>query len=456
MSSRDDRTRITVRMVRVLGLLLLCAGLAVAQERDEGGISIDEKPSGPEADPEAKPGPAREPGKQVATVAVAKKIYSFSVPADWVMIESEEADTELAWEVLLPGSTRRGSLILARNDNFGDPRCAPYLQERWLKKDRPDLKTEVRLQPCPRLLEHRFLHETDWIDLFLWVSVRNNLYVFRLACATADFAQAERDILATVQSFDAKVEIWPPIPKGYEVSQQGAWLIARAPSVKASLTPLVKALNEVEKRFRRDHGPLPKSDTPLVVLVHNSQGDAARIDPDASQGMSGFWADERRRRLFAVPIDKDNDDQRGWLASFAQGVLYFARYGDTSPWWVFSGERSVARAEAITRKPLPSLDAGFVSWISKLHLHTLDEIEAKASAANPDWSAINTEYFFYVAMLREGRYKKEYRAFLKEFAETGDGEGAFAHHLGTIDQQKLRDSTNEFTTKIREVKRDKE
>jgi len=442
--------------MRLLAMLVLCSGFALAQGGDDdSGIAIDAT-SGPEAEAaKTTPHPAREPGKKPATVVIQKKAYSFALPADWVLIESEEPDTELAWEVLLPGSTKRASLILARNDNFGDTRCAPYLQTTWLRKEKPDLKVEVRLKP-PRLVEHRLLNDTDWIDLFLWFSVRNNLYLFRLACDETDLPQAEADMIAAVQSFTAKVEIWPPIPKGYEVTREGTWLIARAPSVTASLAPLVKALKEQEKRFRRDHGPLPKSDAPIVVLVHNSMGDAAKIDPEAAKGMEGIYSNERQRRLFAEPLDKDNVEQRGWLAGAAQALLFFARYGDASPWWVLSGERSLGRAEAVTRKPLPSLDEGFVNWASKLKLHTLDELDAMAASPNPDYSSLNIEYFFYVAMLHAGKYKKEYRAFLADFAATGDGEGAFERQLGKIDQQELRSATNQFiSTGIRPEKPEK-
>ena len=446
-------------MIRGLCLLLLCAGLVHAQEKDDEGMTIDEPP--PPEEPGGAPErttayPAREPGKKPATVVIKKKVYSIALPADWVLHAVDEPNTELAWDVLLPGSTTRAALYLSRkDDNIPDPRSAPYYHVLWLKKDKPDETAEVRTKPCPRIVTHRKLNAIDWIDAFFYLSVLNNRYAFQLSCSAVDFPQAEADVLAAVASFSAKVEIWPPIPKGYEVSDEGTWLVARAPAVTASLAPLVKGLKDQEKRFRRDHGPLPKSDAPIVVLVHASAGDAAQVDPDAAKGNDGFWADERHRRLFAAPLDKDNLDQQGWLAAGAQALLFLARYGDISPSWVCSGERTVARAEAMTRKPLPSLDEGFVGWIPKLRLHRLDELDAMRSSEKPDWDTLSIEGFFYVAMLHEGKYRKEYREFLEDYAETGDGEGAFRRRLGQIDQDAFRAAANEFTTRIKEVKREK-
>lgn len=316
----------------------------------------------------------------------------------------------------------------------------------------PGAKTEVRMKPCPRVLSHR---DDARIDAFLYMSVRNNLYLFRLGCAVEDFPQAEPDMFAAVKSFSAKVELWPAIPKGYETSQEGPWLIARAPAVKGSIAPLVATLKDTEKRFRRDHGPLPKSDAPIVVLVHDSERAATAVAPDAADGNEGFWPDPRHRRLFSVPVGKDDLERQGWLAETAHALLFFARYGDTTPAWIYKGERAVARAEAMTGKPLPSLHEGFVAWVSTLKLHTLDEHKAMEALDKPDWATLNTECFFYVAMLREGKYKKQYRAFLDDYAETGDGAGAFDRHIAPIDQEELRKATNEYISRIREVKPEK-
>jgi hypothetical protein len=454
-------------MARLVGLLLACTGLVLAQEEkegdDESGISIDEAPSGPEEeakpDSESKPAarttafPARDPKAKVATVAVRKKGYSLAVPADWVLQDVNDEKSELAWDILLPGSSKRAELYLLRREDGGDPRSYPYYQAEWFRKEKPEEKTDVLTKPCPRLIVRRRLNETDWVDAYFCLSVRNNMFVLQLSCSAADFQQAETDMLATVRSFAAKVELWPPIPKGYETSDEGTWLIARAPNVTASLAPLVKTLKETEKRFRRDHGPLPKGDAPIVVLVHASKAQGGKIDPKVAESTVDFFDDPIARRLFAVPFVKENRDQEAHLAYSASRLLFGARYGDTRPNWVCSGEASVARSECYTRKPLPVLDEGFVAWLSTMNLHRLDGLEELRKSDGAAWGK---ECLFQVAALREGKYKKQYKAFLDDFAETGDGLGAFDRHLGTIDQGDILAAANQFiSTRIKEEKRAK-
>lgn len=415
-------------MGRRVSLLLLAAGLASAQEGNNAAAAE-----------RTTPYPAREAGKKPATVPIKKKVFSFPVPADWVLRDVEEPKAELAWTVLLPGSTERAELWLVRDEHLANPRSAPYYHKEaqtW------EGETGIRPSPVPRLIVTR--PGGDWINAYFFCAVRNNPYYFHLSCADEDFAQAEQDMIAAVQGFAADVATWPPIPKGYETKQEGIWLVAKAPSLTAPLAPVVAGLKEAEKRFKRQHGTLPKGDA-IVVLVVASASDAKKIEPEA--GDDGFYADAQHRRILAVPVA--NLEQQGWLAGVAHGLLLVAKYGDTRPELIWMGERTVAQAEAMTGKPLPSLDEGFVSWISNLKLHTLDELE---EIKRSDRTTYAIESFFYVAMLQAGEHKKAYQGLLKEFGETGDGV-AFARSLLAIGQEELRTATNEFVMKIKPEKR---
>ncbi len=449
-------------MARLLALLLLCAAPALAQDTgdDESGISIDEVPTGP-AEEEEKPAaeakperttafPAREPGKKVATVEIKRKVYTLDLPADWVLFEEDDKEAELSWDVLLPGSSKRAGLWLVRRNGW-DPRSWPHHHAQWVQQEKPDHRTEVRTKPRPRAIVHRTVNAEEWTDGYFCLSVRNNFFLLHISCATADFAQAETDLLAAADSFRAKVEIWPPVPTTYERSGEGVWLVARAPEVAASITPLVKALRDTEKRFRREHGPLPKSDAPLVVLVHNSKSQGAKLDPRVGESSTDFHSDGSDRRLFAIPFPKENEDQESRLVGEATGLLFFARYGDWRPDWVFRGESILASAEARTGMPLPSLDEGYLGWYSTIRFHKLSELEELRKRDPDEWVH---EALFYVIGLREGKYRKQYKAFLDEFAETADGPGALERHLGSIPEQDLIDATNHYvTTRIREEKR---
>jgi hypothetical protein len=416
-------------MIRRLCMLVLGAALLLAQE--ETGRTT--------------PCPAREPGKKPATVAIRKKVYSFELPADWVLREIQDAKAELGWNVLLPGSTEPAELLLVRDETLPNPRSAPYYHK---ESQTWEGDTEIRPSPVPRLVVTR--PGRDWMNAYVFFTVRNNPYYFHLSCADEDFAQAEQDVIAAVLGFTADVAIWPPIPKGYETKQEGIWIIAKAPSATASLAPLIAGLKEAEKRFRRQHGALPKGDA-IVVLVQGSASETKAIEPEASDVTGGFYADVMHRRILAVPLAKEDLEPRGRLAEAAHGLLWMARYGDTRPLWIWVGECTVARVEAVTGKPLPSLDLCFVDWFSNLKLHTLDELEEMRRS---DMAAWNVESFLYVAMLRTGKHKKAYGEFLQEFGETGDGL-AFARHIFGIGQEQLRSATNDTTKTLKPEKRKK-
>jgi hypothetical protein len=438
-------------MVRRVCVLLLGAGLALSQEgRDDEGITIDEVPSGPEEAPSG-PRPARTPGQTPATVTIRKKAYALTLPEDWVLTEQENAKSELSWEVFLPGSKVRASLDLF-HDAGDDARSAPYRLAELVRREREGAKVETFREPLPRTVARFPDTAGEWANESVFLAKGYRCYTLRLSCIASDLPGAEADLLAAAKSFTADVEPWPPIPKGYEMSTEGAWRIARARAVTASLAPLRKALVDTEKSFKRVHGALPKSDAPFVVFVHASKRDAAAIEPEAAENREDFYADGWRRRLFAIPLAKDDARQRGWLAGEVHRLLLTAKYGDISPSWIWVGECTVARAEAQLGKPLPSLEDGFLDWLSDLKLHRLDEL---VELAKNDSEAWGKESLFHVAALRGGKYRAQYKAFFDDYAETADGVGAFERHLAPIDPEQMRAATYDyFQTKIKAEKRE--
>jgi hypothetical protein len=432
------------RLRRLWLLLLLGQVPTLAQEqRDDEGMSIDEAPSGAEPDT-ATSHPAREPGAKVATVVVKSKNLSLAVPTDWVLSEGSEEKAAAAWDVRLPGSEKR-ALLTIFDGGYGDGRDAPFVQARWFREHHPRATLEFRTKPWPQLIGTYPVEvavRPPWMDWYLYRSFRNSVFTIRFSCTAEDFARSEQDVLAAVASFTAEVERSPAIPKGYKTSAQGPWLLAVAPSVTASTAPILKVLKEQEQRFKRDHGAVPKSDVPMVVFVHNVPSEATKVDPKAAEWEEDFHVDVWRRCIFALPLNQEKPDDAGWLAGCVQGLLFCTRYGDTEPHWVYMGERTLARAEAITGKPLPVLDAGFYSWSKEMKLHKIDELDVLRSS---NWSAWSREAFFYVASLHAGKHKKAYAKFLEDFLATADGEGALSRQLWPIGLDQLHAAAIEFT-----------
>jgi len=441
-------------MVRRLCVLFLGATFAFAQEgadRKEGddeGISIDDAPAGPGE--RTTPFPAREPGKEVGTVVIKSKVYTLAVPADWVLIDEEDSDAELTWEMLLPGSAKRATLKLFRVG--GDPRSSPYYQAGWTREDTPGARTEVKLDRCPRLVAFRSVDGSDRVEASFYRSILNNPYAFQLSCAAADFPQAEADMLNAVQSFTADVETWPAIPKEYKRSRHGIWLLARAPDVTAPAEPILKALQEYEQRFLRDHGALAEGDTPIVVLLMASRGAFGTVEEGTATSEFDVVGQAWERRILVVPFPKYDAKQQGWFAYETRQTLWTVKYGDIRPEWIYAGEAFAAKAEEEAGAPLPSVDEELATWASSHRLHRVDELE---KLGDTDPAAYYRECLFYVAALRGGKHQERYRAFL-DLAGTGDALGAYERHLAPIDQEDLRSSTQDFISKaIKPVKQGK-
>jgi len=406
----------------IASALLLSSGLALAQ-----GAKDDE------ATPKARP--AREPGAKVETVTIRKKNLSIALPKDWVLVEKSDPSAALSLEVLLPGSEVPAALVLFAE--HGDPRPMPYAQAKGIREHYRDAKVEfeVRTKPWPQLVATEPGGSVDW---FLYRSIRNHLFTLRFRCAAGDFAGSEEDTLSAMKSFTADVELWPPIPKGYKTSPHGTWLVATAPGVTASTAPILKVLRAQEQRFIRDHGALPKSDIPIVVLVHNAASDAEKIEPGA--GESGAFH-LSKRRIFAVPFGPKSKEEAAQLAEITQATLFLVRYGDTEPDWIWKGEGTLARAEEIRQEPLPGLFAGFRPSTSDLTLHRISELPGLRES---DYSTWADESFFYVASLHRGSHKEAYAKFLEDYLETGDAQGAYARQLAPVGEDALRAAAIEY------------
>ena len=166
------------------------------------------------------------------------------------------------------------------------------------------------------------------------------------------------------------------------------------------------------------------------------QQQAGKILKQAGDAELSFYADHRDRRLFAVPVARGNQEQAGLLAGEFQGLLYVIRYGYIEPRWIFQGERAVARAEVLTGKSLPFLHEGMVAWTVDLKFGTLDELATPEARKQESYSK---QAFFYVCTFRAGpsKYRRAYKAFLKDFGTTYDHEGAVQRHLAPLDARKL-------------------
>jgi len=453
------------KAMRIAALLLLLLGVAFAQ--DDDGIEVGDvgDPIPPAEEEEANDAPPkepsrplkREPGAKVKTREVkdAEGRYVLALPEDWAL-EPVEGKGVLAFDVWLPGASARAFLKLSVEHGIMDPRTTPY---RWRFDNKLEVsKKEVVQEPLPAVIVHHEARGGKRVLADVLRQIRGNVFVLRLECAEADFAVAREDLFDALRSFEADVDVYPPIPEGYRTEREGDFLFVVHGSVEASLRPLEKALKAQVKRFEKIHGRLETIDgEPIQVLVHLNRMQGGKILEGVAESTNDFYHDVTNARLFAVPLTKGNTEAEGHLASTAQGLFFRVKYGSIDPRWIWVGESSVARAEVVTGRRLPYLHAGFAAWGDNLTLLVPEKLDESLQKSN--WGSFSRQSFFYVASFHRGRskYRRAYKAFLKDYAETHDWKGAWKRRLSPLGSDAIRDAAQEFLwRRIKRVEPDSE
>ncbi|MHC4818024.1 MAG: hypothetical protein ACYTF8_08210, partial [Planctomycetota bacterium] len=285
---------------------------------------------------------------------------------------------------------------------------------------------------------------------YVFRKIQGNPYYLLFDCGKEAFAAAQADVVAAMQSLKARVKRFPSIPKDYVLKTKGSFLFAVHPSVKRSLKGLQKILKAQEKRFKKDHGALPKKKEHAVIFVHNNKNQAGDLLKQAGDAQTDFYVDVRHGRLFAVPVVAGTGEPAGIAAGAVQCFYFVLKYGDTRPIWAWEAEQYVARAAQMTGKALPNLHAGFANWIAETKVGRLDDLVKITEENKQDYGKLA---FYYGCMFHAGKYKKQYKKFMKEYGETYDWEAAFATHIEPIGYDALRAATEAFMyTKIKAVR----
>ncbi|MHC4341306.1 MAG: hypothetical protein ACYSX0_13985 [Planctomycetota bacterium] len=442
-------------------LLLFSGGPALAQDDEEEtvveegsdaetpGEEEGEKPAAEVKKENWQPAPKRVPGEKHPKVSCEEKTktYRLMLPDDWVIKERYMKDTVAAFDLLLPGTEKGAQLWLTKRDNLGDPRGALYNFHAGTAKNLDARKAEAVQKPLPHSVFWYTGNEGDLVRTTAFVRIKGHSFYLTLKCTDEDYGPVTRtDFLAAAASLETTLERRPTIPKTYKIKKKGRFLFAIHPKAKTSISAAQKILKAAEKRFTKVHGslPKPKRGEENVIFVHRDREDARSCHEPAADGPSNFYADLYDGRLFIAPVKKEQLEEPGLLAGAAHKLFFILKYGGTRPFWVYNGEQSVGRAEESTGDKLPYLNEGMVDWRKQMTLGKLDRLESiRESQGDSYWR----QSFFYVAFFRAGptKYKKAYQAFLKEFAQTFDGEAALKRHIYSLDQDKLLKAAKEFT-----------
>ena len=343
----------------------------------------------------------------------------------------------------LPGSERSATLELVRDEDGRDPRAAPF---RW---NPPEGARIERLHaPVPHIVLRRGVDPADRVSVLAFRRIRGNPLRLSLLCDLRDFDDAYADFLEATATLEADLAFWPPVPDDYKTKKKGRYLIAVHPSVR-STREIERVLRDRERSFVKMHGKLPKPDrnAPVVIYVHSDKSQARAISEEAAGSRDGFYEDHRHGRLFVVTTGKDDRAGPYRLAYYIHGLLLRIQYGRFRPMWFFTGERSVAAAEQATGRALPYLSDGYTQWMIA-PLRPLRELEEGGKQAPED---AQKQSFWYVALFRAGptKFRKAYRDFLEECAETYDTAAAFERHLAPLGLDEIKSAAEQAQSSVK-------
>jgi len=439
-------------MLKRMLFLLLFAGAVFAQDDEEDdGIEIDSTPDAEEPEDSTKPAkPIQKRGKRKGTVLFTARIYEIELPEAWEPKLIDAPKFELAWDIKIPGTNLLARLHLNREDKMPDPRAAPRSFRESIMKNLKGTEAKLLALPLPQLIVHYGEGDQEAVAQYVFRKIKGNPYLLLFNCPKDAFATAQPEVVAAMQSLKSTAKRFPSIPKDYVVKKKGCFLIAKHPSVKRSLKGLQKILKAQEKRFKKAHGALPKMKEPAVVIfVHNTKRQAGDLLREAEKSQTDFYVDIRHGRLFAVPVTANTGDPSAYAAAAIQQLFILLKYGDTQPQWLWSGEGLLARAEQATGKALPNLHAGFANWLGETKVGRLDDLAAITEENKKDYGKLA---LYYACMFHAGKYKKQYKKFLKEYGETLDWKTAFETHIEPIGYDALRAATEAYMyTKIKAV-----
>ncbi|MHC4933117.1 MAG: hypothetical protein ACYTGV_13105, partial [Planctomycetota bacterium] len=342
-------------------LLLFSGSPAPAQDDEEETVveegsaaeTPEEEGKAPAAEPkpgEWRPAPKRVPGEKHPKVPCEEKTknYRLMLPDDWVVKERYMKDTVAAFDLLLPGTEKGAQMWLTKRDDLGDPRGAVYNFHAGTAKNLDARKTEVLQKPLPHSVFWYTGNEGDLVRTTAFLRIKGHSFYLTLKCTDEDYgADTRADFLAAAASLETRLEPRPIIPKIYKTKKKGRFIFAIHPKAKTSISAAQKILKAAEKRFTKVHGSLPKlkRGEETVVFVHRDREDARSCLEAAADAQSNFHADLFDCRLFIAPVKKDQQEEPGLLAGAAHKLFFVLKYGGARPFWVYSGEQSVGRAE---------------------------------------------------------------------------------------------------------------
>ena len=438
-------------------LLLLLGAPVLAQDDDddeESSIEIEvEEEDEPEPEPDKTPNGLKKTAQkkkiggtgEPTWLTDSRGAFSIELPGNWGAEEREAKEGHARFDLDFgAGAEVLAWLSLETQKSALDPRAYPHLVRAQRIKEGKSRKIRIAHKLLPHLVSQTKFGDRNVVLIETFHFYLGRPIIVSLALAPDEFEANYETFLKVALTAKMKTPPWPVIPERYKIKKKGGITYAVHPGVSASLKNLIATTQDAKKRFERFHGKLPrppKGSNGAVIYVHANQEEVKRsFNPDLEDTSHPFLVDSTSLRAFALPVQED--DRTGSMRASTGMVHFLARryYGVEVPRWVTSGESSAASVQFYTDKKLPWITAGHRSWSDGIQLPMLNGYKAD------EGETAGRKSFFYVVFFRRGpsKYRKAYRAFLKDIATRYDPDAAAARHLEPLGYSTIQSAATKF------------
>ncbi len=357
--------------------------------------------------------------------------YSIAVPAGWKTTVRKDKDFVVALTCQLQDG--RGTTYVSLQALTNSPMHRAAAVHEMIARPGNYDGADARMHPLPHARKEYGNGKRAYLGFPQRVRGHVFLVVFQIELAREkEFTAALAGIVQSVNT--TKPPFPPEPPAGFRKSTKKQFRYYSAKGLKGN--EVHKILSESLKNFERFHGRIVRPKGAMIDIVHYQDRRTIRdFAPKAAAEKSRFFHARGHPRFYVKARDKDN-----WVPSLYSAVvpLFFEeRYGIDTPVWVVDGEGGVAFARKWTgKKKVVSL--GFAKRVNGV---TIKRLDALPGILKRDRNEYAGQAWAYVHFFRYGpaKYRKAYKAFLKDFAETHDPFGAEKRHLLSLDQDAMRE-----------------
>jgi hypothetical protein len=377
---------------------------------------------------------------------------AIKLPADWKVhaITKRNGSRILTLYVKIPGvSDPDIRMWLLEETGIAYPLVQAHLDLPHYQELRRSKACTVVPRPVPHLVMDR---DNDplyvgYLQLIVYRRFLCRGIHIGLHCRATTLERIRKQFFDAVRSVTCSLRRWPELPEGYQQTiLDGISYQVKGPLADKTLERIHRCVRAVQKEFVRVHGrPARPADAPLQVIVHQKPEQHVELDKRAANAWYGMFGDGPAKRVLAVPYGMPQSAPEGALAWAVTKVLFMERYGTVEPWWAAVGEANLACMWTLTGRKAP--------WVTKAWAtddmvisHTLSKLEELRVTRIKAYCR-HAEAYGLLFRAGPNKYRRAYRSFLQDLAETGDYQAAQQAHLFCLDGAQLLTDVREFLAK---------